>query len=91
MNDNDYFADEQAKIKKSEQKVVVAKFATTTKKGSHPTAKAVAKKTGVAERTVRSAEKFNKAYEKVKEIDSDVAGKIAAGKIKDAIMVLYLK
>ena len=71
--------------------MVVPNLGTTTKKGSAATAKAVSEKTGVSKNTVSRAEKFNNAYEKVKEIDAGVAGKIAAGKIKDAIMVLYLK
>jgi site-specific DNA-methyltransferase (adenine-specific) len=76
--------EQEIKPKIQEEKFTSCK--TKKEKGSNnATAKAVAKKTGVNEKTVRNSAKFNNAYEKIREIDSDVADKIASGEIKDAI------
>ncbi|MBC7219066.1 MAG: hypothetical protein H5T49_02885 [Hadesarchaea archaeon] len=60
----------------------------TTSSGSAATAKAIAKSTGIGEKTVRRAAAFAKALDAVKQISPKAAERILKGEVKDAITVL---
>ena len=59
-----------------------------TPSGSHATAKEIAEQAGVSEKTIRRAADFTVAIDKLKEVDSEAAGKILEGQVVGAIMHL---
>jgi len=54
-------------------------------RGSHATAKAVAKQVGISEKTVRNAEKFAEAVEALQEISPQAAERVLRGEVRDAL------